>query len=177
MMKKNNNLLFPAAMSYGLALGIYWVVKYIFNMVSPYYPYWIVVYWGTSIIVPYLGYVLTKRYRDDLGGSITFGQAWQFGVLLYFFAALIVSVMHYIFYRFVAPPDYMAHAVSQTIESLKQANVDSQIIQSIETLDFSPIHLALQGILNNILYGVIFSIPVALLLCRKRSDGQTTTNN
>lgn len=177
MMKKNNNLLFPAAMSYGLALGIYWVVKYIFNMVSSYYPYWIVVYWGMSIIVPYLGYVLTKRYRDDLGGSITFGQAWQFGVLLYFFAALIVSVMHYIFYRFVAPPDYMAHAVSQTIESLKQANVNSQIIQSIETLDFSPIHLALQGILNNILYGVIFSIPVALLLCRKRSNGQTTTNN
>lgn len=158
-------------MSYGLVMGIYWVVKYIFNMFSPYYPSLIVVYWGMSLLVPYIGYVLTKRYRDDLGGSISFSQAWRFGVLLYFFAALIVSVMHYIFYRFVAPPDYMANAVSQTIESLKQMQVESQVIQSIETLNFSPIHLALQGILNNILYGIIFSIPVAGLLCRKKSPG------
>lgn len=164
-------MLFPAAMSYGLVMGIYWVVKYIFNMFSPYYPSLIVVYWGMSLLVPYIGYVLTKRYRDDLGGSISFSQAWRFGVLLYFFAALIVSVMHYIFYRFVAPPDYMANAVSQTIESLKQMQVESQVIQSIETLNFSPIHLALQGILNNILYGIIFSIPVAGLLCRKKSPG------
>ena len=170
-MEKKNNLLFPAAMSYGLVMGIYWVVKYIFNMFSPYYPSLIVVYWGMSLLVPYIGYVLTKRYRDDLGGSISFSQAWRFGVLLYFFAALIVSVMHYIFYRFVAPPDYMANAVSQTIESLKQMQVESQVIQSIETLNFSPIHLALQGILNNILYGIIFSIPVAGLLCRKKSPG------
>lgn len=158
-------------MSYGLVMGIYWVVKYIFNMFSPYYPSLIVVYWGMSLLVPYIGYVLTKRYRDDLGGSISFSQAWRFGVLLYFFAALIVSVMHYIFYRFVAPPDYMANAVSQTIESLKQMQVENQVIQSIETLNFSPIHLALQGILNNILYGIIFSIPVAGLLCRKKSPG------
>lgn len=158
-------------MSYGLVMGIYWVVKYIFNMFSPYYPSLIVVYWGMSLLVPYIGYVLTKRYRDDLGGSISFSQAWRFGVLLYFFAALIVSVMHYIFYRFVAPPDYMTNAVSQTIESLKQMQVESQVIQSIETLNFSPIHLALQGILNNILYGIIFSIPVAGLLCRKKSPG------
>ena len=170
-MEKKNNLLFPAAMSYGLVMGIYWVVKYIFNMFSPYYPSLIVVYWGMSLLVPYIGYVLTKRYRDDLGGSISFSQAWRFGVLLYFFAALIVSVMHYIFYRFVAPPDYMTNAVSQTIESLKQMQVESQVIQSIETLNFSPIHLALQGILNNILYGIIFSIPVAGLLCRKKSPG------
>ena len=170
-MENKNNLLFPAAMSYGLVMGIYWVVKYIFNMFSPYYPSLIVVYWGMSLLVPYIGYVLTKRYRDDLGGSISFSQAWRFGVLLYFFAALIVSVMHYIFYRFVAPPDYMANAVSQTIESLKQMQVESQVIQSIETLNFSPIHLALQGILNNILYGIIFSIPVAGLLCRKKSPG------
>ena len=158
-------------MSNGLVMGLYWVVKYIFNMFSPYYPSLIVVYWGMSLLVPYIGYVLTKRYRDDLGGSISFSQAWRFGVLLYFFAALIVSVMHYIFYRFVAPPDYMANAVSQTIESLKQMQVESQVIQSIETLNFSPIHLALQGILNNILYGIIFSIPVAGLLCRKKSPG------
>ena len=77
--------------------------------------------------------------------------------------------MHYVFYRFVAPPDYMANAVSQTIASLKQMNVDSQVIQSVEALNFSPIHLALQGILNNVLYGVVFSVPVALLLRRKQS--------
>ncbi len=168
-MERKNNLLFPAAMYYGLVLGIYWVVKYFFNMFSLRYPYLITIYWGLSLVVPYMGYILTKKYRGDLGGSITFGQAWSFGVLLYFFAALIVSIMHYIFYRFVAPPDYLTNTVSQTIEFLKQMEVDNQVIESVEALDFSPIHMALQGILNNILYGVIFSVPVAWLLSWKKA--------
>lgn len=158
-----------AAMSYGFSLGIFWIVKYIFYMFSMRFSYLVVIYWGMSLVVPYLAYLLTKRYREDLGGVISFSQAWRFGVLIYLFAAMLVSVMHYVFYRFVAPPDFLSSAVEQTIASLKQMQVDSKIISSIESMNFSPIHMALQGILNNIFYGIILSLPVAALVCRRKS--------
>ena len=158
-----------AAMSYGFSLGIFWIVKYIFYMFSMRFSYLVVIYWGMSLVVPYLAYLLTKRYREDLGGVISFSQAWRFGVLIYLFAAMLVSIMHYVFYRFVAPPDFLSSAVEQTIASLKQMQVDSKIISSIESMNFSPIHMALQGILNNIFYGIILSLPVAALVCRRKS--------
>ena len=144
-----------AAMSYGFSLGIFWIVKYIFYMFSMRFSYLVVIYWGMSLVVPYLAYLLTKRYREDLGGVISFSQAWRFGVLIYLFAAMLVSVMHYVFYRFVAPPDFLSSAVEQTIASLKQMQVDSKVISSIESMNFSPIHMALQGILNNIFYCIL----------------------
>ena len=158
-----------AAMSYGFSLGIFWIVKYIFYMFSMRFSYLVVIYWGMSLVVRYLAYLLTKRYREDLGGVISFSQAWRFGVLIYLFAAMLVSVMHYVFYRFVAPPDFLSSAVEQTIVSLKQMQVDSKVISSIESMNFSPIHMALQGILNNIFYGIILSLPVAALVCRRKS--------
>lgn len=158
-----------AAMSYGFSLGIFWIVKYIFYMFSMRFSYLVVIYWGMSLVVPYLAYLLTKRYREDLGGVISFSLAWRFGVLIYLFAAMLVSVMHYVFYRFVAPPDFLSSAVEQTIVSLKQMQVDSKVISSIESMNFSPIHMALQGILNNIFYGIILSLPVAALVCRRKS--------
>ena len=158
-----------AAMSYGFSLGIFWIVKYIFYMFSMRFSYLVAIYWGMSLVVPYLAYLLTKRYREDLGGIISFSQAWRFGVLIYLFAAMLVSVMHYVFYRFVAPPDFLSSAVEQTIASLKQMQVDSKVISSIESMNFSPIHMALQGILNNIFYGIILSLPVAALVCRRKS--------
>lgn len=168
-MENKNSGLMSAAMSYGFSLGIFWIVKYIFYMFSMRFSYLVVIYWGMSLVVPYLAYLLTKRYREDLGGVISFSQAWRFGVLIYLFAAMLVSVMHYVFYRFVAPPDFLSSAVEQTIASLKQMQVDSKVISSIESMNFSPIHMALQGILNNIFYGIILSLPVAALVCRRKS--------
>lgn len=168
-MENKNSGLLSAAMSYGFSLGIFWIVKYLFYMFSLRFSFLVVIYWGMSLVVPYLAYLLTKRYREDLGGMISFGQAWCFGVLIYLFAAILVSIMHYLFYRFVAPPDFLTSAVTQTIESLKQMQVDSKVISSIEAMNFSPIHMALQGIINNIFYGIVLSIPVAALVSRKDS--------
>ena len=170
-MENMNNSLIQASMRYGFLMGMFWAFKYLFYMGSLGYPFLVTMYWGMSFVVPYLAYLLTKRYRKEIGGKISFFRAWQFGLFMYFFAALIVSIMHYLFYRFVAPPDFIKSAVDQTIGSLSQMQVDEKIIHSVKELNFSPIHMALQGILNNVFYGVVFSIPVAALLCRNNRDG------
>ena len=98
-MEENKGLLLKCAMSYGLAMGIYWVIKYLFLIFGYSIPSLIFIYEGLSLAVPLIAYYLTKRYRQDIGGSISFFHAWRFGIMLYFFAALIVSIEHFIFFQ------------------------------------------------------------------------------
>ncbi|WP_293740212.1 DUF4199 domain-containing protein [uncultured Parabacteroides sp.] len=168
-MEENKGLLLKCAMSYGLAMGIYWVIKYLFLIFGYSIPALIYIYEVLSIAVPFIAYYLTKRYRQDIGGSISFFHAWRFGIMLYFFAALIVSIEHFIFFQFIAPPDFLSNTMTQAIIALKNANFNSEVIEAIKQTNFTPIHLAIQQIFNNIFYGIILSIPVAALVCRSRT--------
>lgn len=173
-MEENKGLLVKCAMSYGLALGIYWVIKYLFLIFGYSIPSLIFIYEGLSLAVPFIAYYLTKRYRQDIGGNISFFHAWRFGIMLYFFAALIVSVEHFIFFQFIAPPDFLSNTMTQAINVLKSANFNSEMVDAISRTNITPIHMAIQGIFNNIFYGIILSIPVAALVCRKQTAGQVS---
>lgn len=168
-MEENKDLLLKCAMSYGLTMGIFWVIKYLFLIFGYSIPSLIFIYEGLSLAVPFIAYYLTKRYRQDIGGSISFFHAWRFGIMLYFFAALIVSVEHFVFYQFIAPPDFLSNTMTQAIATLKDANLNSEIIETISRTNITPIHMAIQGIFNNIFYGIILSIPVAALVCHKQT--------
>lgn len=133
-----------------------------------------VVYWLTTLAVPFIAYYMTKRYRQDIGGKISFFHAWRFGTMLYFFAALIVSLEYFVFYQFIAPPDFVANAIGQLSGVLKENQVNTEVIDSLGKMRISPIHMAIQGIFNNVFYGIILSIPVAAILCRNNTTGSIT---
>ena len=176
-MRENNSILLASAMSYGFEMGCYWVFKYLFFMFSLQMPLLSSLYWGMTIMVPYIAYRFTKRYREQLGGQIGFFHAWQFGILLYFFAALIVSLAHYGFYRYIAPDDFLTNSISEAVNLLQNSQIDNQLIQSLQEVRITPIQMAIQGIFNNLFYGIIFSIPVAALLCRNNTSGRITDNH
>ena len=140
-MEENKNLLLKGAMTYGLAMGIYWVVKYIFFIFSVSVPSLSLVYWLLTLAVPF-----------------------------------IVSLEYFVFYQFIAPPDFVANAIGQLTTVLKDSQVSSEMIDSLSKIRISPIHMAIQGIFNNVFYGIILSIPVAALLCRNNSTGSITEN-
>ena len=85
------------------------------------------------------------------------------------FWKLIVSIEHFIFFQFIAPPDFLNNTMTQAIVALKNADFNSEVIEAISRTNFTPIHMAIQGIFNNIFYGIILSIPVAALVCRKQT--------
>lgn len=171
-MSESKNFLLPCAMRYGFSLGVFWVVKYSFFMLGVSMPFFSSIYWGMSLCVPFIAYYLTKRYRADIGGKIGFFHAWQFGVLVYFFAALIVSLMHYVFYRYVADPMLLSNTLHQTVLLLKEMNASDDILNSVDSLQLTPIRMAIQGIFNNVFYGIVLSIPVAALVCRNNVTGK-----
>lgn len=176
-MGENKSLLLKGATTYGFAMGIYWVIKYLFLIFGNKAPILSLIYILLTLAVPFIAYYLTKRYRDDIGGSISFFHAWRFGTLLYFFAALIVAVEQFIFYQFFAPRDFMYDAANQLIEMLKDSPFGTDIIEAVAQMNFSPIHMAVTGIFNNIFYGIVLSIPVAAILCRNNATGTIIQKN
>nr|WP_321521391.1 DUF4199 domain-containing protein [uncultured Macellibacteroides sp.] len=173
-MNENKDYLLKGAMAYGMSFGIFWVFKYVFFILSMQVAFLGVVYWGMSVTVPYLAYILSKKYKQVIGGRISFFHAWQFGMLLYFFAALIVSLVHYIFYQYLAPADYIANSYKQAIEMMKSANMDSSIIEALQNMETpNAISMTIQGIFNNIMYGIVLAIPVAAIVCRGNNSSES----
>ncbi len=169
-MGEDKSFLLRGAMNYGFVMGIYWVIKYVFFILGFSHPTANIVYWSLSCLVPYIAYKMTRRYRENIGGKLGFFHAWQFGVLLYFFAAILVSLEHYLFYRFIAPPDLLMRTVSDMEEALKASGASQTLLDAIKEIHVTPIQMAIQGIFNNVLYGIILSIPVALLARGESSD-------
>lgn len=176
VMEENKGLLLKSAMSYGLIMGIYWVIKYLFLIFGYSVHALRFIYDVLCFAVPFLAYYLTKRYRQDIGGYIGFFHAWQFGILLYLFAALIVSVEHFIFYQYIAPPDFLSNMIEQALLTLKNVNANSEILDAVSRTNFTPIQMAIQGIFSNIFYGILLSIPVAACVCRKQKNGCGSEN-
>lgn len=168
-MEENKNLFLRAAMTYGLFMGIYWVIKYLFFIFSVTLSSHTLslVYTALTVIVPIFAFYMTKKYKNDIGGIISFFHAWRFGMMLYFFAAVIVSLAHFVFFQFIAPADFVMDAVGQFANVLKDQQVDTELVESLGNINMSPIHMAIQGIFNNVFYGIIFSIPVAAIICKK----------
>ena len=177
-MGEQKNLLLKSAMFYGLLLGGFWVIKYIFFILGTMYP---VASYAYSVLTPLtliFAYIFTKVYKFLIGGKISFAHALQFGVLLYFCAALIVCLVHYVFYAYIASPEYMEEVATQAINMVTSMNLSEKMQNSIieQMPDLTPIKMTVQGIMNNVFYGIIFSIPVAALVCRKDLSGLVQQN-
>ena len=169
-MEEKNSLLKWAA-TYGLILGLYWVFKFVFFVLGINSPLFSIIYYLLTLAVPFIAYYFTKKYRDyGLNGEISFFHAWRFGIMLYTFAALIVSVAQFIFFRYIASPDFFPQLYAQTIQLLQNSNMDSAVVESIKKFPvLSPIQFTVQNIFNNIFWGIIFSIPVAWIVSRHKN--------
>jgi hypothetical protein len=173
---ENKDRLLKSAMFYGLLLGIFWIIKYVFFIWGITHPAMGVVYWILTSLTIIFAYVFTRVYKIVIGGMIGFFHAWQFGILLYFFASLIVSLVHYAFYRYLAPPGYIDNLMNAAVSIVKEINPQAEeALNQMPAL--TPIRLTLQEILGNVFYGAVLSIPIAALLCRKRTTGITYREN
>lgn len=168
-MEEKNSLLKWAA-TYGLIMGIYWAVKFVFLVLGITRAPFGLVYLLLTVAVPFIAYYFTKKYRDcGLGGEISFYHAWRFGIMLYTFAALIAAVAHFVFFRYISP-DFFSQVYAQAIQAMQESQMDPAMVESMKKLPIpSPIQFTVQNIFNNIFLGIIFSVPVAWLVSRHNS--------
>ncbi|MDR1357336.1 MAG: DUF4199 domain-containing protein [Tannerellaceae bacterium] len=164
---ENRGLLLRSAMFHGLFLGVFWVVKYLFFVWGVTNPSVNIVYWALTPLTIVFAYVFTNVYRLMAGKRISFFQAWQYGVLLYFFAALIVSLLHYVFYAYLAPAGYLDNVADMAMSIVRELTPQAEDAM-LKMPYLTPIRMAIQGIFTNVFYGILFSLPVAALLCGKK---------
>ena len=168
---EDKSILMKAAARMGVFLGLFWVVKYIFMMLGGNNQLFGLIYIVLTIMVPFIAYRCTLIYRtyNEDAQNFSFFHAWQFGILLYAFAALIVAPLHFYYYKNIATPEVLSAAVDQTIKILEEMKVSAELIEKVKSVGVpTPIQMTFQGIANNITIGAILSVPVALLTKKKR---------
>ena len=164
--------LFKYAGDYALILGGYIAFFFVLDWAFPNNGLVSILTMIGFLATPALCYRLAKIYRDKAwGGYIRFGQVWSFGVLLFFFAALIMSVLYYVRYQFLQP-DLLSTAFNQSIQMLQQLPnypqkyIDAAIAFGVPT----PIQVVLFNLWGHILGGGILFLILSPMVARKSND-------
>lgn len=92
------------AMNFGLGFGLWWTVGFVWFVAG----YSGVLIFHTLFLlvllsVPFVGVWLCMRFRNTIeeGGALGFGEAYLFSVLLYLYAALVLTVCMWLYLNFL----------------------------------------------------------------------------
>lgn len=172
------------AMSYGTYMGIFWILK--FTLVPPMFSYPLIslLFVILTLAVPFIGYYFARNYRNKHcpEQSVSFLQAWIFCLFMYTFAAILTSVAHYIYFQYI-DEGHLFESYTRMMEDAQAAMpaLSSNLTtyeEALNTLNnLTPINLTLQLISNNIFYGMIYSLPTALIVSWKRNRKNIQSDN
>ena len=162
------------AMRYGTLMGIFWTLKFVLFPMGMQSPFLLMAFFLLTLAVPVVGYFLVRQYRDrDCGGVLPFSRAFLFTSFMYLFAALFVTIAHYIYFRYmdngliVGTYQDMLNQMSAVATDDMKASIDQfqQALDIIATL--SPLEISIQLITQNVFYCTLIALPTAFLVMRK----------
>jgi hypothetical protein len=139
-------------------------------------------YGYTAMLVGFsLVFVGIKNYRDNhLGGYISFGKAFQLGMLIAFIASTVYVVMWLIDYYFFVP-DFDIVFGKHEVDKLRAAGAGPAAIaaKTAEMAEFSrnyknPFYNAMWTYFEILPVGLIVSVFAALILKKKKPDNVAT---
>ncbi len=116
MTGRDKNIM-QAAMEAGAFMGVFFIIKFIFTVLSLYSPLSGMLSSFMMLAIPLMLYYLMRRYYRD-GGISSFSQLWLLGILLFFFASLISGLAQYIYYVYINP-DYIRMQFEMAGEAMK----------------------------------------------------------
>ena len=175
MTKGQTQSLQEYAMRFGTAMGIFWIFKFIFLPLGFKVPFLQILFIILTCSVPFLGYRYARTYREKYcGGELSFIRAYTFLMLMYFFAALLTSAGHFVYFNFIdngfITDTYLAQL--ETLKSNVTGEMETSVDQLMETFNviagLSPIQLTLQLIFQNIFYGSLLALPTALFVMKRK---------
>lgn len=183
------------AMNMGLIVGAYYIGKFCLFPLSMHSTFAAMLFFGLTMMVPYLVYRLVKLYRDRYaGGNIDFVRAFSFALLVMAFGSLLAAVAHYVYFEFI-DKGLVVSTLASNIEQL--ASVDLSTIEGLDTAEgaeaiaryerfvetmnttlgqlqaMTSIKMTMGMLSNNVTWAVIVALPVALVASmRKKNNNQ-----
>ena len=163
------------AMHFGTYMGIYWIAKFVLFPMGLSNSLLLLLFFILTMAVPFVGYYYARSFRDKIcGGSITFMQSWIFMVFMYLFAALLVAVAHYIYFRYI-DNGYVMDAYANIFEQAKSVPGFSEMMEQYqykEVIDMirsmSAIEITMQLLSQNMLYCSILALITAPFVTKKK---------
>lgn len=165
------------AMRYGTGMGLLWAFKFMLFPLGLRIPFLQLLFIILTLGVPVLGYVFAKKFRERYcEGSISFGRAFMFTTFMFMFASLFVAVVHYVYFHYL-DNGFVFNAYQEILNQFK-TGAGSELMVSIGQMEdalnllsgLSPLQLTFQLISQNVFYGMLMAIPIALLVMRKKKN-------
>ncbi|MCR8560513.1 DUF4199 domain-containing protein [Mucilaginibacter sp. BJC16-A38] len=112
-----------------------------------------------------------KEYREQLGGFVTFGQAFVEGLLFSVFSGIMIAIFTYIYFTILSP-DVWEQAMTASQQKLEAAgNLSSEQIESAMgiTRKYGVIIATVGVIIGTPILGAIISLIGAAIFKKERS--------
>lgn len=186
MSNQDKSSMLNCAMNFGAVVGLYYIVKFCLFPLSLYSTMVALLFLGLTLVVPFLVFMLVKRYRDQYcQGRLEFVRAWAFSVLIMGFGSLLAAAAHYIYFAYI-DGGAMVGVLEQSIEQLQgvdlstledgDADALAQFGQSIEMMKqtaeqlqgMSAIEITMGMLSNNFSWSIVLSLPIALIVLRRK---------
>ena len=180
------------AMNMGLIVGAYYIVKFCLFPLSMHSTFAAMLFFGLTMMVPFLVYRLVKVYKDRYaGGNIDFARAFSFALLVMAFGSLLASVAHYVYFEYI-DNGLVVSTLAANIEEL--AAVDLGAIEGIDTTEgaeaveqynrfiemmnttlqqlqaMSSIKMTVGMLSNNVSWAFIVALPIALVASMRKKE-------
>ena len=160
--------IFTSAMRGGLALGVLFSVNFLLSV--PQNTITGLLTYAVMAVIVAATYRLAARFRDqECGGYIGYGKAFAFILASFFYAALISSLVKFIYFQFINP-DYLGNLYNQSMLTLEKMGLSAAdgVEESVEAL-LQPASFALQYIWVNLLAGCFVGLITAAFIKKEKS--------
>ncbi|MBK5719490.1 DUF4199 domain-containing protein [Dysgonomonas sp. Marseille-P4677] len=168
--KEKGASLLKYAMHYGMILGVFWMVKYLFLIGSGFSDHvFIYVYYLLNVGTFLLIYIFTFKYKDaDPESPKGILSCVLFVTLICFFASFFEAIVIYAHYKFIDPSYFtkMIIPVMNMIEKMPNPSDQKELLGKI--FSSQPIYIISEFIKNTML-GLILGLLMGLLVNSTKS--------
>ncbi len=173
MAQRHNNLQ-QTAMLYGTYMGIFWIFKFALLPIGLVFSPCALLFLLLTCAVPVIVFLMTRSFREkQCKGELSFFSALFFAFQIYLFASLLTAIGHYLYFQFLDNGFIYTQIQAQLDVLRDEPSMEAQVTQITHAMDimqgFTPIQFTMQLLSQNIFYGIIFSLPIALFAMRRKS--------
>ncbi len=156
------------AMYFGLMLGLLFCINFFLSTRSS--AFCSVASWTLMVLIPYIAYRLTLDCRERVcGGRMSYGEAFLYGMQLFFYAALVGAAFRLLYFKYF-DPDFLPRTIDESLCLMEQLNMP---LGEVETSNLkqmmSPVNMSLNYIWLDVLVGTLVSLVVAAFARKKGS--------
>jgi hypothetical protein len=153
---------------FGIILIIMQLLMWMFNFIPVGFGPGMLALLFNIILAVVILFIFTKSYREkEMGGFISYGQAFRLGFMIYFVATIILLIYNLIFMKFI-DPGYMERVMQVTMEATentlrKRGMTEDQISTILERMAERSKPSMVRTLVTTLISGVIFGAITSAL--------------